>query len=113
MVDPDGVDLVTGYLSSGPWYECAKQWAENYPSIPFPEGWKANLNGVDLNLQYPAGWEEAKRIKESMGFTSPAPRDYVGTAPLTQPEALAVYRHTLRAGQAHLLALPRLPPAPQ
>ena len=31
-----------------------------------------------------------------MGFTSPAPRDYVGTAPLTQPEALAVYRHTLR-----------------
>lgn len=96
MVDPDGVDLVTGYLSSGPWYECAKQWAENYPSIPFPEGWKANLNGVDLNLQYPAGWEEAKRIKESMGFTSPAPRDYVGTAPLTQPEALAVYRHTLR-----------------
>ena len=95
MVDPDGVDLVTGYLSSGPWYECAKQWAENYPSIPFPEGWKANLNGVDLNLQYPAGWEEARRIKESMGFT-PAPRDYVGTAPLTQPEALAVYRHTLR-----------------
>ena len=96
MVDPDGVDLVTGYLSSGPWYECAKQWAENYPAIPFPEGWKANLNGVDLNLQYPAGWEEARRIKESMGFTSPAPRDYVGTAPLTQPEALAVYRHTLR-----------------
>ena len=96
MVDPDGVDLVTGYLHDGPWYQRARQWAENYPSIPVPEGWKANLNGVDLNLQYPAGWEEAKKIKESMGFTGPAPRDYVGTAPLTQPEALAVYRHTLQ-----------------
>ncbi len=96
MVDPDGVDLVTGYLHDGPWYQRAREWAESYPSIPFPEGWKANLNGVDLNLQYPAGWEEAKKIKESMGFTGPAPRDYVGTAPLTQPEALAVYRHTLQ-----------------
>ena len=73
MVDPDGVDLVTGYLSSGPWYECAKQWAENYPSIPFPEGWKANLNGVDLNLQYPAGWEEAKPYQGKHGLHLPRP----------------------------------------
>ena len=52
--------------------------------------------GVDLNLQFPAGWDEARRIKFSQGFTSPAPRDFVGFGPLTEPEALALYNFTLR-----------------
>ena len=42
---------------------------------------------MDLNLQFPASWEQAKEIKFEQGFTSPAPRDYVGSAPL--------YRFTL------------------
>ena len=96
MVDPDGVDLVTGAIETGtPEYETARNIAEDYPDIPFPDGWKANLFGVDLNLQYPAGWEEAREIKFAQGFTSPAPRDYVGAAPLDQPESRAVYNFTL------------------
>ena len=60
-------------------------------------GWKfLKLTGVDLNLQFPAGWEQAKEIKYSQGFTSPAPRDFVGYGPLTEPESLAVYNFTLR-----------------
>ena len=51
--------------------------------------------GVDLNLQFPAGWENARDIKYSQGFTSPAPRDFVGFGPLTEPEALAIYDFTL------------------
>ena len=51
--------------------------------------------GVDLNLQFPAEWEEAKRIKYAQGFNKPAPRDYVGEGPLTEPEALALYNFTL------------------
>lgn len=50
---------------------------------------------MDLNLQFPARWEEARRIKFSQGFTSPAPRDFVGYGPLTEPEALALYNFTL------------------
>lgn len=50
---------------------------------------------MDLNLQFPAGWENAKSIKYSQGFTKPAPRDFVGYGSLTQPEALAVYNFTL------------------
>ena len=61
----------------------------------FQIGWKANINCVDLNLQFPAGWENAKEIKYSQGFNQPAPRDFVGYAPLTEPEALAVYNFTL------------------
>ena len=94
MVNPDGVDLVTGELNAGPYYEQARSYSANYPDIRFPLGWKANINGVDLNLQYPAGWENAREIKFSQGFTKPAPRDYVGAAPLSQPESRAVYDWT-------------------
>ena len=89
MVNPDGVDLVTGAANRSEVGRAAR-FAENYPAIPFPDGWKANLNGVDLNLQYPAGWLRAREIKFSQGYTRPGPRDYVGRAPLTQPEAKAL-----------------------
>ena len=91
MVNPDGADLVTGELTEGMFYSRAKSFSARYPDIPFPDGWKANLSGVDLNLQYPAGWEKAREIKFAQGYTSPAPRDYVGSMPLTAPESRAVY----------------------
>ena len=97
MVDPDGVDLVTGAIRPGSvQYEVARTLADRYPQIPFPEGWKANLLGVDLNLQYPAGWDVARRIKFDQGYTRPGPRDYVGSAPLITPEnrAMAAWTKT-------------------
>ena len=95
MVDPDGVDLVTGAIKTGSLeYEQARSLADNYPNIPFPDGWKANLLGVDLNLQYPAGWLQAREIKFSQGYTRPGPRDYVGRAPLSQKESIALADYT-------------------
>ena len=94
-VNPDGVDLVTGELDSGEYFANAQRIAANYPQIPFPSGWKANIRGIDLNLQYPAGWEQARENKFAQGFVSPAPSDYVGSAPLTAPESRAMYDFTL------------------
>ncbi len=95
LVNPDGVDLVTGALpSTDSYYRQAAVMADFYPDIPFPSGWKANIAGVDLNLGYPAGWEMARTIKYAQGYTRPGPRDFVGSAPLAEPENQAAYQFT-------------------
>lgn len=105
MVDPDGVDLVTGGIAPGTLeYASAESLAARYPGIPFPDGWKANLLGVDLNLQYPAGWLMAREIKFAAGYTRPGPRDYVGRAPLSQRESKALAEYTRRVNPQLVLA---------
>ena len=105
MVNPDGVDLVTGAIEPGqPQYAGAQLLSLGYPDIPFPEGWKANLMGVDLNLQYPAGWLQAREIKFSQGYTRPGPRDYVGRSPLNQRESIALAAYTEEVNPAVVLA---------
>jgi len=105
MVDPDGVDLVVEAIAPGTVpYETARVLADRYPAIPFPSGWKANLLGVDLNLNYPAGWRQAREIKFSQGFTRPGPRDYVGRAPLNQLESRALAGFTEFLDPALVLA---------
>ena len=105
LVDPDGVDLVTGAIAPGSVeYELARILGDNYPEIPFPNGWKANLMGVDLNLQYPVGWLRAREIKFAQGFTRPGPRDYVGRAPLNQLESRALAELTEEIDPALVLA---------
>ena len=105
LVNPDGADLVTGALRRGRYYERAEHIAAGFPDVSFPSGWKANISGVDLNLQYPAGWERAKEIKFALGWTRPAPRDYVGAAPLCAAEARALYLLTRRMAPKNVLTL--------
>ena len=104
-LNPDGMDLCTGELTAGRAREEARRIASAYPRFPFPGGWKANIRGVDLNLQYPAGWEQARRNKFALGITSPAPADYVGAAPLEAPESSALYDYTRAFEPALTLSL--------
>lgn len=104
MVNPDGVDVVNGAIENHAVLRGVEKIADNYPSIPYPDGWKANIKGVDLNLQFPAEWNQAREIKFAQGFTTFAPRDFVGEGPLTEPESLAVYEFTLEQNFDLILA---------
>ncbi|MCY9076728.1 hypothetical protein MOE51_20580, partial [Bacillus inaquosorum] len=48
--------------------------------------WKANINGVDLNKQFPSLWEIEKYRKPA----APSYRDFPGISPLTEPESIAM-----------------------
>ena len=104
LVNPDGVDLVNGLLTDGFYYRRAVRIAADFPQISFPDGWKANLQGVDLNLQFPAGWDLARKIKFEQGYNRPAPRDYVGQTPLSAPESIAMFDFTNQHSFSLILA---------
>ena len=54
MINPDGINLVNNfYPKDSKIYYDAKNISINFPDIPFPSGWKANINGESLlNFQF-------------------------------------------------------------
>jgi g-D-glutamyl-meso-diaminopimelate peptidase len=105
MVNPDGVDIVTGGLPvDSEAYQNARNIYRNAEkhmcdeniriSTSFPQCWKANAAGVDLNSNYPAGWWAFKQSKKSRGCDTPGPREYVGPYPLSEPESAALVSYT-------------------
>lgn len=98
MVNPDGVDLV---LNGPPEDETIRknviEW--NNGSTDF-SGWKANINGVDLNDQFPAEWERERERNPK----TPGPRDYGGQSPLSEPESIAMADLTVERDFARVLA---------
>ncbi|HYG58741.1 MAG TPA: M14 family zinc carboxypeptidase, partial [Symbiobacteriaceae bacterium] len=88
MVNPDGVTLHQQGLEAFPPEVREGILAINGGSSDF-SGWKANAEGVDLNLQYPAEWESLR-----WNGTVPAFAHYKGAAPLTAPETRAMTAFT-------------------
>ncbi|GAA0133810.1 hypothetical protein YSY43_06500 [Paenibacillus sp. YSY-4.3] len=91
MANPDGMNL----SQDGVWLECPYRehllsWNGGVEDF---SRWKANIRGVDLNDQFPAGWEEERARRSTVG---PASQDYGGIAPLCEPEAAALASLTRR-----------------
>lgn len=93
MVNPDGVDLVNYWPNySNPAYSDAARI--NTTGLPLPRVWKANIRGVDINLNYPAEWDKEKQLEIEQGIIAPAPRDFGGYYPLSEPESSALVAFT-------------------
>lgn len=98
MVDPDGVNLVIhGAPSQEPYRSSVL--SINQGNTDF-SGWKANIRGVDLNNQFPALWEReaAANVKQ------PAPRDFPGYQPLSEPETISMANLTRSGNFSRVLA---------
>ena len=82
MVNPDGVNLVQNGVESTldpDKVKSMRMMMEGY------DEWKANINGVDLNRQYPCHWDE-----KASNTDVPSSEMYKGTAPATEPEVQAM-----------------------
>ena len=84
MLNPDGVILAQNGIENAAnrdtleKMELVDDWDCGYYA------WKANINGVDLNRNWPYRWSENDEVK------SPASANYNGTAPCTEPEVIAM-----------------------
>lgn len=98
LVNPDGVELVQqGIYQSHPYYE--EVLAINHGVRRF-EHWSSNIRGVDLNHQWPAGWEDEAEESPQIPWC----RHYSGKKPLTEPEAKAIFQLTMQQTFAYVLA---------
>ncbi|WP_164988972.1 M14 family metallopeptidase [Fictibacillus sp. S7] len=89
MVNPDGVTLQQSGLKEFPKSAHSGLIKMNKGSTNFKR-WKANAQGIDLNRQYPAGWNEIPRSEAP----SPSYQMYKGTKPLEAPEVKLLYNFT-------------------
>ena len=91
MVDPDGVELCRLGLESVSDEEKRRFLLDvNGGSEDFSL-WKANLNAVDLNVNFPAKWGTG-----AQNVTYPAPGNYIGSYPLSEPESRALHDFSLK-----------------
>ncbi len=84
MVNPDGVSLSqqgTGWITDSALK--SKVVSMNGGKQDFSE-WKANINGVDLNLNFNARWQDTG------GVQTAGPMNYKGPKPESEPESRAI-----------------------
>lgn len=86
MLNPDGVEIsLQGASSAGSLKDNVRRMAKDDTS-----GWQANAHGVELNKNYPAGFELRRRADIAAGIFNPAPSGFGGTRAESEPESHAL-----------------------
>ena len=98
LMNPDGALLVEEGIE-----RAAKERREYLVDLNQSEDfslWKANAEGVDLNLNFPAQWGKGRG-----NLTYPAPHGYIGEEPLSAPETSALALFTEEVKPDYTLSL--------
>ena len=91
MVNPDGVDLsVSGLTDDLPPIIKTRLISYNGESKDFKDKWQANINGVDLNHNYDAGFSKGKAFEAREKIFSPGPTRYSGAYAFSEPETVSI-----------------------
>lgn len=86
MVNPDGCEIALNGPSSCGYFAgrinriCNGQY----------ERWNANLRGVDINHNFDADWLALHEAERHNGIYGPAPRQFGGNKPHSEPETMAL-----------------------
>ncbi|WP_445486518.1 M14 family zinc carboxypeptidase [Niallia sp. 03133] len=88
MLNPDGVTIQQGELYKFPFFAKRNIKNMNNNSSDFSR-WKSNAMGIDLNRQYPSGWNELKETSKM-----PSYKNYKGKQPLEAKEVQAIVQFT-------------------
>ena len=101
LVNPDGVDIARhGSPAAGVYERRVCELGGDTPGA-----WQANVRGVDLNHNFPAGWDILRRQEIAAGITGPAPRRFGGDSPESEPETAALTALCRHASFRHAIAL--------
>ena len=101
QVNPDGADIaICGSGSAGIYARATRELGANTRGL-----WQANARGVDINHNFDAGWDILHEQEAKSGINAPAPRQWGGTAPESEPETMALVKLCKRAKFRHALAL--------
>ncbi len=88
-LNPDGMEIaISGPQAAGEYAHQTAQMMERFPE----QVWQANARGVDLNHNFPAGWDILRQLEIQSGITGSGPTKYGGPHPFSEPETQAVQR---------------------
>lgn len=119
MVNPDGVDIaLRGARGRRPLCRAGRRPGGRPAGL-----WQANARGVDINHNFNAGWALLQELERKKGIDGPAPRQWGGPCPESEPETRALtglWRPLplpprggpAQPGGGNLLAVRRSHPAP-
>lgn len=86
MVNPDGCEIaLKGPSSCG----CFAGRIQRLCNGKYTE-WNANLRGVDINHNFDADWTALRELERHNGIFGPAPRQFGGNKPHSEPETMAL-----------------------
>lgn len=85
-INPDGCDIaINGNKDTGSFFDRI----ENLSNGDFRH-WNANARGVDINHNFPAGWDELHSLERENGIFSFSSRQFGGKRPISEPETDAL-----------------------